>query len=250
MKVQFTLVNGDFRVHKAGCRDIQKPGEHGDYVASTVYDSQEEAVRDLWDDIIGDYGMDPDQPSRDWLLDHGLFSATRFYPCTNGLPTDKKASTMTTQPDTTTKPEAQATPRKRGARKPDPKTGQTLGTGPNAAKSTPVATDAAKNAEAKVLSGVTTTPDKPGVRPTSPAPKPTSDVELPAEDVKQAKPEKRTAKQDLARRVVQAAGSLDGLTDEEKATISQWLHHLPTGTERGARWWAEELPRPNRSDWR
>jgi hypothetical protein len=66
------------------------------------------------------------------------------------------------------------------------------------------------------------------------------------------KPAKRNEKQELARVVIEAIAGLD-LTDAQKVTASQWVHHLPTGHENGEgspRWWAKGLPRPVRSDWK
>lgn len=71
-----------------------------------------------------------------------------------------------------------------------------------------------------------------------------------------AKPAKAKAaksngtKNDLALRVVEAAGKLSGLSDDDRACVAQWLHHLPTGGSGADRRWPASLPRPNRSDWR
>jgi hypothetical protein len=63
-------------------------------------------------------------------------------------------------------------------------------------------------------------------------------------------PAKRSAKQDLARRVVEAVAALN-LSDDEAKIAAQWLHHLPTGTDGSdARYWPANMPRPNRSDWK
>lgn len=54
VKVAYLLDRqGQFRVHKAGCRDIRKEvGEAGNYEKAepATYASQEEAIRDLWSD--------------------------------------------------------------------------------------------------------------------------------------------------------------------------------------------------------
>jgi hypothetical protein len=62
-----------------------------------------------------------------------------------------------------------------------------------------------------------------------------------------------SSKTALARRVVEAIGKVK-LTENEAYVVSQWIHHLPAGTESGVpgtrRWWPSSLPRPDRSDWR
>ncbi len=82
--------------------------------------------------------------------------------------------------------------------------------------------------------------------------------EAPAETP--AKPSKREAKQDLARRVMLAVDEVIRTMDESDVamllgrdaaakTVSQWLHHLPVGQV----WFVQNvkhLPKPDRSDWR
>jgi hypothetical protein len=69
-------------------------------------------------------------------------------------------------------------------------------------------------------------------------------------DPRPTPPAKRSAKQDLARRVVEAVANL-GLSDDDAKIASQWLHHLPTGTDGSdKRYWPANMPRPNRSDWK
>ena len=89
------------------------------------------------------------------------------------------------------------------------------------------------------------------------------DTPGPAQNQPESAPkvDKRSAKQDLARHVVLAMAdtiiSSDGSelfrsafsADEAAEIASQWLHHLPTGSDDGRRWWPAELPRPTRSDW-
>lgn len=89
---------------------------------------------------------------------------------------------------------------------------------------------------------------KPGVTNTVPA-KPKT-IELPEDKNEQPTPTpKRNAKQELARKVVEAVANL-GLSPEDAATAAQWLHHLPTGSDGEGRYWPASLPRPNRSDWK
>jgi hypothetical protein len=123
--------------------------------------------------------------------------------------------------------------------------------------------DAQAAKDASVISGVTAAdvqdaPPKPPVRTARKGTKaakttqPKADADAPKPPKVQA--EKRTAKQDLARTVVEAiAKALEGKSDEEKMTVSRWIHHLPTGTVNGTgspRFWPEGLPRPDRSDWK
>jgi hypothetical protein len=90
---------------------------------------------------------------------------------------------------------------------------------------------------------------KPGVTKTVPAKAKTPAAKAPAPKAAKATPAKSTEKQELARTVVTAIGQLN-LTKEQKAIVSQWIHHLPAGSENGKRWWPKSLPRPDRSDWR
>jgi hypothetical protein len=147
--------------------------------------------------------------------------------------------------------------------------------------------DAAAAANAAVLNGVLATdaPDAPAKaaparkpaakKSAAPARKPpaknspekankTTDPKPPAPKV-----DIRASKQDLARVAVQAIADAiaqaysanDPTADSFVATMSkadalktasQWVHHLPCGTEDGSdrRWWAENFPRPVRSDWK
>lgn len=147
---------------------------------------------------------------------------SEFLPCTN----QKKETTVPTTPTTTPK-----APR---ARKPRPT--QAVKDPVQAAKATAKATPA--KADTK--------------------------IKLPEDKNEQSTPTpKRTAKQDLARTVVEAVAGvfsdsivLDrlasaGMTkaDAEKI-VSQWLHHLPTGSDGEGRYWPASLPRPDRSDWK
>jgi hypothetical protein len=90
--------------------------------------------------------------------------------------------------------------------------------------------------------------------------------EMPEPGTEPAKITKSEAKNDLARRLVLAAGQiidnadgseafLSALTVEEAAQfLANWLHSLPTGGRDGARWWPTDgpgsLPRPATADWK
>lgn len=126
-----------------------------------------------------------------------------------------------------------------------------------------------RKAAAKVTPAPEPTPVTPASDPETVTPEPTPTAENAATrlasegDVSAAKAVKRLAKQDLARRVTQAiaeaitaaqlegSATLAGMTvAEAQRCVSQWTHHLPTGTgEDGKRWWPASLPRPDRSDW-
>ena len=75
-------------------------------------------------------------------------------------------------------------------------------------------------------------------------------VKAAREAEKAQKAKQGNAKQALARTVIDAIAALE-LSDEDKKTVAQWTHHLPTGrTESGARYWPAGLPVPDRADWR
>lgn len=83
MKVQAFLVSGQFRVHRAGCRDAGKEARRSDSAgAPEEYASKAEVIRALWADIIaenpGTYGTPEGIAS--------LETETRFLACTAGLP--------------------------------------------------------------------------------------------------------------------------------------------------------------------
>lgn len=81
-----------------------------------------------------------------------------------------------------------------------------------------------------------------------------------------AKVTRQEAKNDLARRLVLAAGQiidnadgseafLSAMTVEEASQfLANWLHSLPTGGRDGDRWWPTDgpgsLPRPATADWK
>lgn len=181
----YVLVNGDFRVHKAGCRDLKKEIQQSDYPRPYPFSpvSESDAIRQLWEDQIGDYGKKADEVSDDFLHEHSFVSSTSFAPCC-------------------------------------------------------------------------------GLEPMS------AGEAAPKQD---AKARRATAKRELARALVlslsaywdhvgsQAEGE-NGITEpwadvysleEAKDVMSQWLHHLPVHTPgKPGEWWPENMPRPNRSDWK
>jgi hypothetical protein len=80
---------GQWRVHKAGCADVQREVKRDrlDPSWSTAYASQEEAIRDLWADQIGDnWNYDADgEPPLDYLREHGFVHSIDFLPCASAL---------------------------------------------------------------------------------------------------------------------------------------------------------------------
>src|SRR6266702_6559244 len=122
------LINGDFEVHTAGCRDIArtvKSGRVGNRfnikVGDAGLDPTEYAViADLWSDIISENV--PETYSTEAKAVASYADNTKFYDCVKVL-----------EP----------------LGKPKAKTGQKLGTGPKAAVSTPVARNSAPKTSAK-----------------------------------------------------------------------------------------------------
>jgi DNA-nicking Smr family endonuclease len=130
------------------------------------------------------------------------------------------------------------------------------------------ASDARTAADDHVLDGVRKQPE--AKAPAKPKSRTTQDVSLPEPDGQEDKtsPDKpvavrRLAKQDLARRLVEAAqhifdeepdgqGYMKGMTQEEaKQQVANWLSPLPTGGDGPGpdRYWPEEFPRPNTTGW-
>jgi hypothetical protein len=92
---------------------------------------------------------------------------------------------------------------------------------------------------------------KPARQPRAKKPAESIAVNLDGEPDGASKADKRTAKQALARKVLDAVSGIDGLTAEDKRTVAQWLHHIHGGTTPdGKRYWPASLPTPNRSDWK
>jgi hypothetical protein len=83
MRIRAYLVSGEFRVHRAGCRDCQRearrsgsPGHSGEYA------SRAGVIASLWSDIIAG---NPDVHGTPGGL-ASLEAGTVFLPCTSGLP--------------------------------------------------------------------------------------------------------------------------------------------------------------------
>jgi hypothetical protein len=83
MRLRAYLVSGEFRVHRAGCRDCEKEARRSDSAGGAEeYASRAEVIADLWSDIIAEnpelYGTPGGLSS--------LEAETIFLPCTSGLP--------------------------------------------------------------------------------------------------------------------------------------------------------------------
>ena len=83
MQVRAYLVSGEFRVHRADCRDCQREARRSDSPGHPEeYASQADVIASLWSDIIAEdpglYGTPGGLAS--------LEAETIFLPCTSGLP--------------------------------------------------------------------------------------------------------------------------------------------------------------------
>jgi hypothetical protein len=154
---------------------------------------------------------------------------------------------MTTQ--TTTAPKTTKTVRRP---RPAAKTG-------NPAADRTVQQAAAKSSPKAAPKAAKPTPAKPATPKATPEREPLGAASMRATAAKangngDAKAIKRAAKQEIARRAVQAvADAMAGEDASTKQDAANWIHHLPTGNVNGAgsaRWWPANLPRPDRSDWR
>jgi hypothetical protein len=89
VKVAYLLDrSGQFRIHKAGCRDIRKEvAEAGNYEKAepATYASQEEAIRDLWSDQIHESRDGDGEAPLTFLHEHGYVGSVEFLPCASGL---------------------------------------------------------------------------------------------------------------------------------------------------------------------
>lgn len=109
------------------------------------------------------------------------------------------------------------------------KSGQKLGTGANAAVSTPV-TKTGRKAPAKAAP--------------APAPEPTPE---PASNGQSA----REVTQQLARDLIDTvAARFSGYGEADQVKIANWLKVLPTGGAAHERYWPENFARPTTADWR
>jgi hypothetical protein len=129
----------------------------------------------------------------------------------------------------TAKPAAKPTAPKAPARKP-----ATAKTATKPANSKPAPKATATKATAKPA-----TKAEPETKPETPAAK--------------ASAEKRAGKQKLARDLVDlVAAKFAGYSEEDKQTVANWLHSLPTGGEGAGhlRYWPANFTRPSQFDWR
>jgi hypothetical protein len=83
MRLRAYLISGEFRVHRAGCRDCEKEARRSDSAGNAEeYASRAEVIASLWSDIIAEnpelYGTPGGLAS--------LEAETIFLPCTSGLP--------------------------------------------------------------------------------------------------------------------------------------------------------------------
>ena len=83
MRLRAYLVSGEFRVHRADCRDCEKEARRSDSAGDAEeYASRAEVIAGLWSDIIAEnpelYGTPGGLAS--------LEAETIFLPCTSGLP--------------------------------------------------------------------------------------------------------------------------------------------------------------------
>lgn len=277
MKVQYLLANGDFQVHKAGCRDIDRLLKKSDYEQpiDAEYATEYEAIHDLYDDQIRERPEpEAEKLTVRFLHDHGYAGSVNFAPCLsltplpgpNGLP--EKEPDMATNGTRTRKPNTRT---RRSTVKPSPSEVRADEKRADAAKPISVGRRSSRTkaenasvfeAPARPARAARTTnrSPKPGVTKTVPArrsrtaPAPEHDPEpQPASGVQF----KRAAKRELAQLAVIALDDLvknlepespvfAGMTEDEAArTVSQWIHHFPTGGD----WPAELLPKPERSNW-
>lgn len=85
---QYVLVNGQNRVHKAGCKDIEAELKNSDYdsaPADTAV-SREQIIRDYADDRLSDHGLTGETATLQQLYDLGYIGETEFAPCMRALP--------------------------------------------------------------------------------------------------------------------------------------------------------------------
>jgi hypothetical protein len=85
MKLRTYLVRGQFRIHRADCRDCAKEARRSDSAGRAEdHPSKAAVISDLWSDIIAEdpatYGTPGGLAS--------LEAETIFLPCTSGLPDD------------------------------------------------------------------------------------------------------------------------------------------------------------------
>jgi hypothetical protein len=260
MDIAYILVNGDFRVHRAGCRDIERDLSQSDYASAPVehHETEESVIRSLWDDIIGDtFPPDKhDDATVEFLHQHGLVGATEFLLCTNGLvpmpAPDAQPDRYTVvgpgddgkylvhDAETADVVDTKGLTKTAAARK-----AERFNQAVRDSAAIQDRTDADRDAD--VLAGVSTPAGSNGSAPAPARSRSTRQtVAAPADPGNH----KRDYKQSLARAVAMAAMK-EATTPEDARTIAAWIHHLPTGRNgEGQRWWPEGETRPDRSDWK
>lgn len=258
--IAFILVNGDFRVHKAGCADIKQDLAKSDYASAPVehHETEESVIRSLWDDIIGDdFAPDKhDDATVEFLHKHGLVGATHFLDCTKALTpmpaSDPKPDRYTVVGPTTDgkylvhdATTADVVDTKGLTKTAAERKAERFNQAQRDSDAIRDRTDADRDAE--VLNGVST-PAQPNGSAPAPARTRTQRQTVAAPDDPSS--HKRGAKQDLARKVAMAAMN-EATSEEDSKTVAAWIHHLPTGRNgQGQRWWPEGETRPDRSDWK
>jgi hypothetical protein len=89
------LISGEFRVHRADCRDCQREARRSDSPGDVEeYASQADVIASLWSDIIAE---DPELYGTPGGL-ASLEAETIFLPCPSGLPETSPAGDSS-QPD-------------------------------------------------------------------------------------------------------------------------------------------------------
>ncbi len=278
MKVQYLLANGDFQVHKAGCRDIDKLLRRSDYEEpiDADFSTEYEAIHDLYEDQISEQAEpEAEKLTVRFLHDHGYAGSVRFAPCVtltplpgpNGLP--EKEPAMATNGTRISK--STTRPARQSAVKPSPSEARAAEKLADTQASHPRPTRAARTTQRSPKPGGTKTIPARKTAPRGAAKtaavvaqsRARRQAALPPPEPEPAAstggvPLKRAAKRELALQAIIALDDMlknleddnpifTGMDDEEAArTVSQWVHHFPTGGD----WPAELLPKPERSNWR
>jgi hypothetical protein len=83
MLIRAYLINGEFRIHRAGCADCAREARRSDSTARPEeHPDQAAVITALWADIINE---NPDYYATSGGL-ATLHASTEFLPCTRGLP--------------------------------------------------------------------------------------------------------------------------------------------------------------------
>jgi hypothetical protein len=100
VQVRAYLVSGEFRVHRADCRDCEKEARRSDSAGDAEeYASQADVIASLWSDIIASLWSDIIAENAELYGTRGglasLEAETIFLPCTRGLPETSPAARPT-----------------------------------------------------------------------------------------------------------------------------------------------------------